>query len=140
MSTKGFTLLELMITLGVAAIIATFAMPAYRQHLAKGHRLDAVAALYRAAQFIESARTVSGTESATRLPVGFDQAPAHGTAIYLLRMLGESDANGGYSIEAEPVSAGDACGVFSLDATGVRSNRLAEKLTPPKVAACWNGN
>jgi hypothetical protein len=41
---------------------------------------------------------------------------------------------------AEPVSArDDACGIFSLDATGVGSNRLVEKLTPPKVAACWSG-
>ncbi len=39
-----------MITLGVAAIIATFAMPVYREQVARGHRLDAVTALYRAAQ------------------------------------------------------------------------------------------
>ena len=41
---------SMMITLGVAAIMATFAMPVYRQPVAKGHRLDAVTALYRAAQ------------------------------------------------------------------------------------------
>jgi type IV pilus assembly protein PilE len=137
---KGFTLLELMITLGVAAIIATFAMPVYRQQVAKGHRLDAVAALHRAAQYVESTRTVSSSDAALKLPSGFDQAPAAGAAIYALRILGESEMNGGYSIEAEPVSArDDACGIFSLDATGVRSNRLVEKLTPPKVAACWSG-
>jgi type IV pilus assembly protein PilE len=137
---RGFTLLELMITLGVAAIIATFAMPVYRQQVVKGHRLDAVAALYRAAQYVESARTVSSSDAAIKLPSGFDQAPAMGDAIYVLRIFGESEVNGGYSIEAEPVSArDDACGIFSLDATGVRSNRLVEKLTPPKVAACWGG-
>jgi Tfp pilus assembly protein PilE len=38
-----------MITLGVAAIIAMFAMPVYQQQVMKGHRLDAVAAIYRAA-------------------------------------------------------------------------------------------
>ena len=136
---KGFTLLELMITLSVAAIIATFAMPIYTQQVAREHRLDAVAALYRAAQYAESARTVSSNDAAPKLPTGVDQAPAIGPAIYVLRILGESEMNGGYSIEAQPVSGGDACGIFSLDATGVRSNRLAEKLTPPKVAACWSG-
>jgi len=136
---RGFTLLELMITLGVAAIIATLAMPAYREQVARGHRLDAVTALYRAAQYVESARMVSSNDAATRLPLGFDQAPALGTAVYVLRMFDESEQNGGYSIEAEPVDAGDACGIYSLDATGVRSNRSAEKLTPPKVAACWSG-
>ena len=69
---RGFTLLELMITLGVAAIIATFAMPVYREQVARGHRRDAVTALYRAAQYVESARTVSSNDAATRLPLGFD--------------------------------------------------------------------
>jgi type IV pilus assembly protein PilE len=136
---KGFTLLELMITLGVAAIIATFAVPVYREQMARGHRLDAVSALYRAAQYAESARTVSGNDVAAKLPPGLDQAPSLGTPIYVLRMTSESEQNGGYSIEAQPVDANDACGTYSLDATGVRSNRSAEKLTPPKVAACWSG-
>ena len=136
---KGFTLLELMITLGVAAIIATFAMPVYREQVARGHRLDAVTALYRAAQYVESARTVSSNDAAAKLPLGYDQAPPLGTAAYVLRMLGESEQNGGYSIEAQPVDGNDACGTYSLDATGVRSNRSLEKLTPPKVAACWSG-
>ena len=139
MTDKGFTLLELMITLGVAAIIATFAMPVYREQVARGHRLDAMSALYRAAQYVEGARTVSSNDVAAKLPPGLDQAPALGTATYVLRMLGESEQNGGYSIEAEPVNANDACGIYSLDATGVRSNRSAAKLTPPKVAACWSG-
>jgi type IV pilus assembly protein PilE len=136
---KGFTLLELMITLGVAAIIATFAMPIYREQVARGHRMDAVTALYRAAQYVESARMVSSNDAATKLPNGLDQAPSLGAAVYVLRMLGESEQNGGYSIEAQPVDDKDACGIYSMDATGVRSNRTVEKLTPPKVAACWSG-
>lgn len=114
-------------------------MPVYREQVARGHRLDAVTALYRAAQYVESARTVSSNDAAAKLPPGFDQAPALGTAVYVLRMLGESEQNGGYSIEAQPVDANDACGIYSLDATDVRSNRSTEKLTPPKVAACWSG-
>jgi len=128
-----------MITLGVAAIIATFATPVFREQVARGHRLDAVTAIYRAAQYVESARTVSSSDVAAKLPSGFDQAPALGTAIYVLRMLGESEQNSGYTIEAQPISIGDACGIFSLDVTGVRSNQSAETLTPPKVAACWSG-
>lgn len=137
---KGFSLLELMITLGVAAIIAMFAVPVYQQQVLKGRRLDAVAALYRAAQYVESARTTSGNEVEPALPAGFDQAPATGAPVYILRILAESEMNGGYTIEAEPVPPGnDACGTFSLDATGVKSNRAAEKLSPPQVAACWSG-
>lgn len=137
---SGFSLLELMITMGVVAIIALFAVPVYQQQVIKGHRLDAVAAIYRAAQYVESVRATSGNDTAPGLPTGLDQAPALGAPIYLLRILAETELNGGYSIEAEPVSPNsDACGVFTLDATGVKSNRAPEKLTPPKVAACWSG-
>ncbi|MFT4505253.1 type IV pilin protein [Caballeronia sp. 15711] len=127
-----------MITLGMAAIIVAFAMPVYREQVARGRRLDAVSALYRAAQYVESARTGSGNDVAAKLPLGLNQAPAWGAPIYVLRMLGETEQNGGYSIEAQPVDANDVCGIYSLDATGVRSIRSAEKLTPPKVAACWS--
>jgi type IV pilus assembly protein PilE len=101
--------------------------------------MDAVTALYRAAQYVESARMVLSNDAATKLPHGFDQAPTLGAAVYVLRMLAESEQNGGYSIEAQPVDDKDACGIYSLDATDVRSNRTVKKLTPPKVAACWSG-
>jgi type IV pilus assembly protein PilE len=137
MTDKGFTLLELMIALGVIAVIATFAAPSYRLHVAKGHRMDAAAALYRAAQYVESSPNMSVSDALPRLPAGFDQAPANGDPVYRLRLSGQSESNGGYSISAEPVQPGDECGAFVLDATGARSNRLDETLTPPKVAACW---
>lgn len=131
----GFTLLEVMIALGGAAVIATFAVPTYTQHVARGCRMDAVAALYRAAQWVESARSVNG-EYATKLPAGSDQTPSNGAATYTLTLFGETDTNGGYTIEAAP-SAEDECGIFTLDATGAHSNRAAEKFTPLKIAACW---
>ena len=52
---SAFTLLELMIVLAIAATLAVFAVPAYRSHIARTHRVDAASALYRAAQFIEGA-------------------------------------------------------------------------------------
>jgi type IV pilus assembly protein PilE len=141
----GFTLLELMIALGVAAIIATFAIPAYRSHAAKAHRMEAAAALYRATQFVESARIgeTAGGGAPAALPSGVDQAPGNGTAVYRLRLRAESATNGGYAIEAEPVSQGamqdDACGIFIIDATGTRANRAGAELGASEAAACWSG-
>ena len=47
--------------------------------------------------------------------------------IYRLRVLPADDANGGYSVEAAPTETGpmrdDACGTFTLDATGLRGNQ-----------------
>ncbi len=136
--TSAFTLLELMITLAIAATLAVFAVPSYRGHIARTHRIDAASALYRAAQFVEGA--ASG--SASTLPPGLDQAPQFGTAIYRLRVLPADDSNGGYSIEAAPGETGpmhdDPCGVFTLDATGQRGNRSGANGLAPASGECWN--
>jgi type IV pilus assembly protein PilE len=133
----AFTLLELVIALAVAAIVAAFAIPGWQTQIARGHRVDAVAALYRAAQFVDA----QGASAAT-LPAGYDQAPPGGTPIYRLRLEPADDSNGGYAIAAEPVETGpmhdDACGAFVLDATGARSNRTAGgTVTAATTQTCW---
>jgi len=135
--THAFTLLELVIALAIAATLAVFAVPAYRSQIARTHRTDAAAALYRAAQFVEN--DAGGERNA--LPVGLDRAPQFGTALYRLGVLPANATNGGYTLEAVPVEDGpmygDACGTFVLDATGVRANRSSN---PTALAAdeCWN--
>ena len=148
MNEKGFSLLELMIALGVAAIIATFSIPAYRAHVVKAHRLDAASALLRAVQFVETARLAQTSESGEviALASGLDRAPSSGAAVYSVAVLPETPTNGGYAIEAVPVGAGamqdDVCGVFVIDATGLRWNRPPDATTPldaAQSASCWAG-
>ncbi len=121
--TRAFSLLELVVALAIAATLAAYAIPSYLAHIAKAHRTDAASALFRAAQFAESAAHADGAP----LPSGLDQAPQGGRAIYRLRILPADDTNGGYALEAQPLDNGpmadDACGTFILDATGLRSNR-----------------
>ncbi|MBN3804414.1 prepilin-type N-terminal cleavage/methylation domain-containing protein [Paraburkholderia sp. Ac-20336] len=135
---SAFTLLELMIALAITATLAVFAIPSYRSHIARTHRVDAASALYRAAQFVEGA----ASDSVPTLPAGFDQAPQSGTAIYRLHVLPGDDTNGGYAIEAAPVDAGpmrdDPCGTFTLDATGQRGNRNEAGGSTPASSECWN--
>ncbi|CCD37891.1 prepilin-type cleavage/methylation [Candidatus Paraburkholderia kirkii UZHbot1] len=137
-----------MIVLGVAAIVATFAIPAYRARVAKAHRLDAATAILRAVQFIETVKLSQTPESGNTpaLSAGLDQAPSNGTAVYRLAVLPESPTNGGYAIEASPVvpgsMQGDACGTFVIDATGLRWNRASAATAPldaARSAACWAG-
>lgn len=142
----AFTLLELVIALAIAAILAVFAVPSYRNHVARSHRIDAAAALYRASQFIEAGTSDDASESGnpgvSQLSAGMDQAPPFGTAIYALRALPADDTNGGYTLEARPVDSGpmrdDACGSFVLDATGARSNRAMDGSAVSDPQACWN--
>jgi type IV pilus assembly protein PilE len=136
----AFTLLELMITLAIAATLAAFAVPTYRSHVVRTHRVDAASALYRAAQFVEGA----ANDSAAALPPGLNQAPQFGTPIYRLSVLPADEANGGYAIEAAPSEGGpmrdDPCGIFTLDATGLRGNRSAggADASQPSTSECWN--
>jgi len=148
MKEKGLSLLELMIALAVAAIIATFAVPAYRTHVAKAHRVDAASALTRAVQFVETARLAQTSEGvdAITLSAGLDQAPSNGATVYRVAVLPESPTNGGYAIEAVPIAAGpmyeDGCGAFVIDATGLRWNHTpgtTDPLDAAQSAACWVG-
>jgi type IV pilus assembly protein PilE len=138
----AFTLLELVIALAVGAILAVYAVPAWQAQVARTHRVDAAAAVYRAAQFVADLAATGTAIEMTTLPPGLDQAPQSGTAIYKLRVLPASDTNGGYAIEADPVEAGpmqsDACGVFVLDGAGLRSNRGRDGSGTPAVTDCWN--
>lgn len=135
---RAFTLLELAIALAIAGVLAAFAIPSYRGQVARTHRVDAAAALYRAAQFVEA--TAPGSDQ--ELPAGFDQAPSSGPAIYNLRLLASDNTNGGYAIEAEPTAAGpmrgDACGTFVLEATGRRSNRGGSGAGATTADDCWS--
>jgi type IV pilus assembly protein PilE len=135
---SAFTLLELVIALAIAAILAVFAVPSYRSQVARSHRIDAASALYRAAQFIET----GAPGNTSPLPAGLDQAPPFGTAIYRLHALSPDDANGGYAVEARPLESGpmrdDGCGTFVLDATGLRANRAADGSPIDDPQACWN--
>jgi type IV pilus assembly protein PilE len=137
-STRAFTLLELIIALAIATILVVYAVPSYRGHVARSHRVDAASALYRAAQFVEA----GAPGEANPLPVGLDQAPPFGTAVYRLRVLPADETNGGYAVEASPIETGpmsdDPCGSFILDATGSRANRTAEGVVTTDPGACWN--
>jgi type IV pilus assembly protein PilE len=135
---NGFTILELIVALAIVAILAVYAVPSYRSHVARGYRIDAIAAIYRAAQYVE-ANAFTGVAA---LPNGLDQSPQYGTAIYRLRLLSADESNGGYALEARAVDTGpmrdDMCGTYVLDATGARSNRSASKDGTLRVDVCWH--
>lgn len=52
-SVKGFTLLELLITMVIIAILTAIAIPNYQQYVQKARRTEATTALYRVAGALE---------------------------------------------------------------------------------------
>lgn len=142
-SPSGFSILEVVIALAMAAALAAYAVPTYVTYAARGHRIDAVVALYRAAQHVSAAAFGAGRVPVSQpLPAGLDRAPEHGRAVYRLELSPAGERSGGYVLRAAPVEEGpmrgDACGTFVLDGLGARSNRAAAGDVIDAVA-CWSG-
>ena len=57
----GFTLIELMIVIGIVAVLAAIAYPAYTQFVMQANRTDATKTLQLAAQAMERCYSVNFT-------------------------------------------------------------------------------
>ena len=128
---RGITLIELMIAVGIVAILAAVGYPSYMEHVKSTRRGEAKATLLEIAQFMERKFTADGcykcgSETVT-LPIS--QVPRHGGNAYYTIALASS-ACASYQLQASPtgVMSGDSCGTYSLDQTGTHT---------PAGVTCW---
>ena len=152
----GFTLIEVMITVAIVAILAAVAYPSYLDQVRRGNRAEARTALMENAQFLERNYTVNScyhrtdagcatTTANVTLPLA--QAPATGTAKYNITADYDLDvaacARGDcFTLSAAPTGSmtGDPCGSLTLTHTGVRGaddydgNGTADA---DDVMSCW---
>jgi type IV pilus assembly protein PilE len=115
---KGFTLVELMIVVGVVAILAAIAVPTYTDSVRKSRRGQAKADMVEYAQVAERFFTANGTY------VGFDatlptRSPreAASPARYGINYAATATT---FTITAAPQGAQteDGCGTLSINHTG----------------------
>jgi type IV pilus assembly protein PilE len=129
----GFTLIELMITVAVVAILASIAYPSYQAQLRISRRADAQASLMELQNFMERFFTEnscyqdkgadgscsnSGDNADPVLP--FTASPRSGTAYYSLSLAAVTPTT--YTLRATPVAGGPQAGdgMLELDQTGAR--------------------
>ena len=139
---KGFTLIELMVTVAVIGILAAIAYPSYTQYVQRANRAEARAFLMENAQFLERNFTTanrydqtSGGVAITNASLPKPQSPVNGVARYTIAVNPTSQT---FTLSATPVGAmaGDACGIYTLDNTGLQG--AAGVTTGAIVGQCWN--
>jgi type IV pilus assembly protein PilE len=119
---RGFTLIELMITVAVVAILAAIAFPSYATFMKKSRRGDAEATLMdiaqREQQYLLDTRTYAATVAALNTTI-----PADVSAYYTIVIAPGGAAPPTYVITATPIAGSPQAGDYTLtlDNTGVKS-------------------
>ncbi len=152
---SGFTLVEVMIVVAIAAIIAMVAIPSYQEYITRSKRAAARQVLLEASQFLERNYTAAGcydfadtpsclarSGSATVQPSTLLRAPSEGRASYVVNWT-FTNSGQAFTLTATPCAtagtcpaggettfADPACGALTLTQTGLRG-------ASGTLATCW---
>ncbi|MCY1278720.1 hypothetical protein D9M68_592890 [compost metagenome] len=126
---KGFTLIEVMITVAIIGILAAIAYPSYQQYVLRGNRSEGQALLNDAAArqeryFAQNNAYVTAQADIAKLGMRNTSGTTvtSDTGKYSLT-VGNSGDNGGYLLTATPQGAqakDTKCGNLTLNAFGTR--------------------
>ncbi len=121
----GFTLIELVVVLAIAAILAAVAIPNYSAYVVRGKRAAAKTVLLESAQWMERNYTANGCynrstpaecrppQAGVDLTLPFAAAPREGRASYVIGFVPGSLASQGFTLQATPCGTAGTCAAGS---------------------------
>lgn len=137
---RGFTLIELMVAVAMAAVLATIALPSFLEQSARARRSNMQAALLEDAgymqQYYASHNAFSDTP-APQLPLA--QSPRDGTASYAIAVSVPASDPSSFVLTAtrSGAMAADPCGDFTYDNLGRRDLVAGTAADGRDAANCW---
>jgi type IV pilus assembly protein PilE len=140
----GVTLIELMITVAIVAIIAAIAIPSYNSYVLRSHRVEAKSALLNLATMEERLYSTKNLYSALPTDLGYSGGLpiVVGNGYYQVNInnvqAATTTAPATYTLTATPVAgnmqANDtACASFTVDQSGTQTATGS----PTATVDCW---
>ena len=120
-SSRGFTLIELMVVVAIIAILMTIAIPSYRRYMMRAHRSAAIGEMMslavRQQQLLIANRAYADTAELTA--AGYTPAPEV-TQFYTYTVTLGAGALPTFLITFTPTGAQASDGALTLDQSGVK--------------------
>lgn len=132
----GFTLIELMVTITVAVILVSIAVPNYRAYVQRANRSDATTALLRIAAAQEKFYIQNNTYTTDLSAAGLGVTATNNDYYTLSVAAGANGLTVGYTATATVKAGGrqaddSYCLTFTMDERGARGS------APSDVDVCW---
>ena len=127
----GFTLIELMITVGLLAIVLSLAIPSYSQYVVRSNRSEAIEALLTASACQERLLVRNNAYNANACGGATENG-------YYTVTFTASNGNQNFVATATPQDnqSRDSCGTLTISDTGVKA---AGGQSGAFAQACWAG-
>lgn len=144
---QGFTLIELMIVIGILGVLTAIAVASYRPYILKSNRKAAIADVMTLQQHLERQYTLnngayrldsSDTATATEInktgscSTSDLYSSGNNPVAYSFKVV-STNTRQAYTITAVPCAGQgeDKCGQLRIDSTGLRTVKTKEPTTPP---------